>query len=83
MILDLVRKLSLVDSNLSLEINCSKDGVYTFTVDAMDGFGEMYSFSSTDVMECYSKILSFIDCLEDGDKFFALIKQIKEEPLEV
>ena len=83
MILDLARKLSKVDSSLSISINYSEDGVATFTIDAMDGFGSMYSYSSTDTAECYKKMLEFIECLKDSDKFFNLLREIEKEPLEV
>ena len=82
MILDLVRKLSSVGDGYTLSINYSKDGVVTFSVESVDGT-DWYSISSTDVMECYNKILGFIDCLEDSNKFFDLLKEIEEEPLGV
>lgn len=81
MILDLVRKLSSVDSSLSLAINYSDDGVVTFTV--RDDMLDLYSYSSTDSMECYSKVLHYIDCVQDSDKFIDLIRQIEFEPLGV
>jgi hypothetical protein len=43
----------------------------------------MYSFSSTDVTESYNKIVEFMECLEDTDKFFDLVRRIEEEPLGV
>ena len=82
MILELVRRLSEVDDSLSLSMNVSSDGVYSFAVDGMDMFGEIYCFSSTDVSECYSKISNFIDCLNDSEKFFSLVKEIESKSLE-
>ena len=84
MILDLVRKLSSIDSGFELTLNYSDDGVYSFTVESKkDGFGTIYSYSSTDSMECYNKIVDFINCLEDEDKFYNLLHQIEFEPLGV
>lgn len=81
MILDLVRKLSSIDSDLSLSISVSEDGVYTFKVDSSNG--DMYSYSSTDSIECYSKILEYSDCLTDSDKFDSLLNTILSIPMEV
>ena len=81
MILELLKNLSKVDSSLDLSMNYSSDGVYTFSVG--DERVRMYSFSSTDVTECYNKIVEFMECLEDTDKFFDLIRRIEEEPLGV
>ena len=81
MILELLRNLSKVDSSLDLSMNYSSDGVYTFSVG--DEKTRMYSFSSTNVTECYNKIVEFMECLEDTDKYLELVRQIEEEPLGV
>lgn len=81
MILELLRNLSKVDSSLDLSMNYSRDGVYTFSVG--DEKTRMYSFSSTNVTECYNKIVEFMECLEDTDKYLELVRKIEEEPLGV
>ena len=81
MILDLARKLNSIDSELSLSINASDDGVYTFGVYS-NSIGDLYTYSSTDTAECYKKILEFSECLEDSDKFDSLIATILEVPME-
>ena len=82
MILDLARKLSSIDSDLSVSINVSNDGVYTIGVYA-SSIGDLYTYSSTDTSECYKKVLDFIDCLTDSEKFDKLISEILEVPMEV
>lgn len=81
MILGLLRNLSKVDNSLDLSMNYSSDGVYTFSVG--NERTRMYSFSSTNVTECYNKIVEFMECLEDTDKYLDLVRKIEEEPLGV
>ena len=68
MFIELVKKLRDIDDSLSLCLNMSKDNVYTISIDGMEMGGYIYSFSSTDIKECYNKIDYFIDCLDDNDK---------------
>ena len=82
MILDLARKLNSIDSDLSITISASNEGVYTFGVYS-SFIGDLYTYSSTSASECYEKILNFIDCLEDSDKFDELVNEILEVPMEV
>lgn len=83
MILELVKRLREIDDNLSLAINLSKDNVYTFSIDSNEIGSYLYSFSSTNVKECYDKIDNFIDCLEDNEKFCNLFEEILKQPFEV
>lgn len=83
MFLELVKRLRDIDSNLSLSLNLSKDNVYTISIDGMEVGGYLYSFSSTDIKECYDKVDYFIQCLNDTDKFVKLMDDILENPLGV
>ena len=83
MFLELVKKLSDVDDNLTLSLNLSKDNVWTISIDGMEYGGYLYSFSSTDIKECYDKVDYFIGCLKDSDKFMSLVEDILENPFEV
>lgn len=83
MFLELVKRLRDVDESLSLCLNLSKDNVYTISIDGMEVGGYLYSFSSTDIKECYDKVEYFIQCLNDSDKFVKLIDNILNEPLGV
>lgn len=82
MLLDLARKLNSIDSDLSITISASNNGMVSFGVRS-SSIGDLYSYSSTSTPECYEKILNFIDCLEDNDKFDELINEILEVPMEV
>ena len=83
MLLELVKRLRDIDSNLSLAINLSEDGVYTFSIDSMNVGSYLYSYSSTDCIDCYNKILYFINALTDNEKFEKLFDDILSTPLEV
>lgn len=83
MFLELVKRLRDVDESLMLCLNLSKDNVYTISIDGMEVGGYLYSFSSTDIKECYDKVEYFIQCLRDTDKFVKLIDDILENPLGV
>lgn len=83
MFLELVKKLRDVDDNLSLSLNISKDNVWTISIDGMEYGGYLYSFSSTDIKECYDKVEYFIECLNDSDKFTALLEDILANTFEV
>jgi hypothetical protein len=81
MIFELTKKLEEVDSSLSLKV--STEGNITCLEVVNDIIGTMYSFSSTDRLEVYTKVLRYIDCLEDCEKFEELLKEVMEIPLEV
>lgn len=81
MIFELAKKLEKIDGSLSL--NISTEGNITCIEVVSDIIGTMYSFSSTDRLEVYTKVLNYIDCLKDYDKFESLLKEIMYEPLEV
>ncbi len=83
MFLELIKKLRDVDDSLSLSLNLSEDNVYTISIDGMEYGGYLYSFSSTDIKECYDKVEYFIDCLDDSDKFVGLLEDILSNPFEV
>lgn len=83
MFLELVKRLRDIDDSLSLSLNISQDNVWTISIDSMSTNGYMYSFSSTDIKECYDKVSNYIDCLDDNDKFIKLIEEIINIPLEV
>lgn len=81
MIFELTKKLEELDGSLSLKV--STEGNITCVEVVSDIIGTMYSFSSTDRLEVYAKVLRYIDCLKDYDKFESLIKEVTNEPLEV
>jgi hypothetical protein len=81
MIFELTKKLEELDSSLSLKV--STEGNITCLEVVNDIIGTMYSFSSTDRLEVYTKVLRYIDCLEDCEKFEELLKEVMEIPLEV
>lgn len=82
MLLELAKKLNFIDNDLALSISASKDGRFTFGVYSYM-LGDLYTYQSTSVEECYKKVLEFADCLKDSDKFSKLIDSILNEPLEV
>lgn len=82
MLLELAKKLNFIDNDLALSISVSKDGRFTFGVYSYT-LGDLYSYSSTNVEECYKKVVEFAECLKDGGKFSKLINSILNEPLEV
>lgn len=82
MLLDLARKFNSIDSDLSITISASDEGIYTFGVRS-SSMGDLYTYSSTSASECYEKLLRFSECLEDSDKFDKLIAEIMEVPMEV
>lgn len=83
MIEELLRELRDVDEDLSIAINLSKDGVYTFSIDNMEIGNYMYSYSSTSILDCLDKIRNFITALTDNEKFEKLFEDILSTPLGV
>lgn len=83
MIEELLRELRDVDEDLSIAINLSKDGVYTFSIDNMSIGNYLYSYSSTSILDCLDKIRNFITALTDNEKFEKLFEDILSTPLGV
>ena len=81
MIFELTKKLEELDGSLSLKV--STEGNITCIEVISDIIGTMYSFSSTDRLEVYTKVSRYIDCLKDYDKFEELLREVTDEPLEV
>lgn len=81
MIIELSKRLGEVSDELSLVVKYN-DNIFTMGIYAQD-IGVIYSFSSTDKAETYSKINHFIDCINDEDKMEELIKEISNVELEV
>lgn len=71
----------LTNAELEMKINIA-DNIYNVSA-FNDVLGDVYSFSSTDFVECLMKINEFSKCLTDSDKFFNFINKIKTEELEV
>lgn len=83
MIEELLKRLSKVDNDVELRLSLSNNGVYTFSVYSNIIEDDLYSYSSTSLLECGNKINKFIDCLEDDNKLKNLIDEILNTPLEL
>lgn len=83
MIEELLKELRKVDEDLSLSINLSNDGIYTFSIDSMEVGNYFYSYSSTSILDCIDNIRKFIEALKNNDKFDELFDEILNQPLEV
>jgi hypothetical protein len=81
MIFELTKRLEKIDSDLAIQV--ATEGSITSIEVVSSILGTLYSFSSTDRLEVYTKVLRYIDCLEDCDKFEELLKEVMEIPLEV
>ena len=81
MITDLAFRANKVDEGLSIVINVGED-MYTLGVYA-DELGTLYSYSSTNLEECYSRVSKFIDCLTNSDKMEKFIQEVTEGDFEV
>jgi hypothetical protein len=81
MIFELTKRLEKIDSDLAIQV--STEGSITSIEVVSSVLGTLYSFSSTCRLEVYTKVLRYIDCLEDCDKFEELLKEVMEIPLEV
>lgn len=79
MLIELSKKLSNVDDSLGIILNVKNNiytiGVYSYYTDII------YSFSSTNLLECYQKVDHFIDCLKSSSKFDELVREIEEEAI--
>ena len=80
MIIDLAKRCSKIDEDLSIIINVV-DGMYSLGVYAF-GIGTIYSYSSTDLTESYNRVNKFIDALSSNDKFDELMEEVLEKSLE-
>ena len=81
MITDLAFRANNVDESLSIFINVGED-IYTMGIYA-DEIGPLYSYSSTSLEECYSRVSKFIDCLTSDEKMKKFIEEVTENEFEV
>ena len=83
MLLEFAQRLGKIDSSLSLRLRYGK-GILTVEV-YNEGLGDIYTYSSTSVVDVYKRVGKFISCLEDKDStsLFKLLYEILNEPLEV
>lgn len=83
MFIELVKRLSKLDDSLKLSLNLTADGVFTIAIEGTGYENDCYySYSSTDIVECYDKAKYFIECLSDSDMFDKLVNEISNELLE-
>ena len=81
MITDLAFRANKVDEGLSILINVNED-MYTMGVYAEE-LGSLYSYSSTSLEECYSRVSKFIDCLSNNDKMRDFVGEVMYKEFEV
>ena len=83
MFLEFAQRLGKIDSSLSLRLRYGK-GILTVAV-YNEGLGDIYTYSSTSILDVYNRVDKFISCLEDKDStsLFKLLDEILNEPLEV
>ena len=83
MLLEFAQRLGKIDSSLSLRLRYGK-GILTVEV-YNEGWGDIYTYSSTSILDVYNRVDKFISCLEDKDStsLFKLLDEILNEPLEV
>lgn len=81
--LEFAQRLGKIDSSLSLRLRYGK-GILTVEV-YNEGLGDIYTYSSGNVLDVYKRVDKFISCLEDKDStsLFKLLDEILNEPLEV
>lgn len=79
MIVTLAECLGSLDSSLSVVVNKSGN-IYTIGVRS-DELGDMYSFSSPSVYECFDRTRKYLECLTNIEKFDELIKEIENDEL--
>lgn len=80
MIIDLAKRANEIDESLSIIVS-SDENMYSLGVYS-EGIGTLYSFSSTEVSEAYSKVNKFLDCLTSQEKFDNFMEDILETSLE-
>ena len=83
MLLEFAQRLGKIDSSLSLRLRYGK-GILTVEV-YNEGLGDIYTYSSTSILDVYNRVDKFISCLEDKDStsLLNLLYEILNEPLEV
>ena len=83
MLLEFAQRLGKIDSSLSLRLRYGK-GILTVEF-YNEGLGDIYTYSSTSILDVYNRVDKFISCLEDKDStsLFKLLDEILNEPLEV
>lgn len=81
MITDLAFRANKVDEALSIFINVGED-MYTLGVYA-DEIGPLYSYSSTNLEECYSRVSKFVDCLTNREKMDNFVEEVLQGDFEV
>ena len=83
MLLEFAQRLGKIDSSLSLRLRYGK-GILTVEV-YNEGLGDIYTYSSTSILDVYNRVDKFISCLENKDytSLFKLLDEILNEPLEV
>lgn len=81
MITDLAFRANKVDEGLSILINVNED-MYTMGVYAEE-LGSLYSYSSTSLEECYSRVSKFIDCLTNHEKMRDFVGEVMYKEFEV
>ena len=82
MFLEFAQRLGKIDNSLSLRLRYGK-GILTVEV-YNEGLGDIYTYSSGNVLDVYKRVDKFISCLEDKDStsLFKLLDEILNEPLE-
>ena len=83
MLLEFAQRLGKIDRSLSLRLRYGKS---ILTVEVYnEGLGDIYTYSSTSILDVYNRVDKFISCLEDKDStsLFKLLDEILNEPLEV
>ena len=83
MFLEFAQRLGKIDRSLSLRLRYGKS---ILTVEVYnEGLGDIYTYSSTSILDVYNRVDKFISCLEDKDStsLFKLLDEILNEPLEV
>ena len=83
LLLEFAQRLGKIDRSLSLRLRYGK-GILTVEV-YNEGLGDIYTYSSTSILDVYNRVDKFISCLEDKDStsLFKLLDEILNEPLEV
>ena len=83
LLLEFAQRLGKIDSSLSLRLRYGK-GILTVEV-YNEELGDIYTYSSTSILDVYNRVDKFISCLEDKDStsLFKLLDEILNEPLEV
>lgn len=79
MIITLAECFGSLDSSLSVVVNKSGN-IYTIGVRSNE-LGDIYSFSSPSVYECFDRTRKYLECLSNIEKFDELVKEIENDEL--